>query len=42
MFLTDIVLIAVVLSLSSGVSARLLNVRHPAPHLIGKHPVNPS
>lgn len=35
MFLTDIVLIAVVLSLSSGVSARLLNVRHPAPHLIG-------
>lgn len=35
MFLTDIVLMAIVLSLSSGVSARLLNVRHPAPYLIG-------
>lgn len=35
MFLTDIVLMATVLGLSSGFGVRLLNVRQPSPHLVG-------
>lgn len=35
MFLTDVVLLAAVLGLSSGIGLRLLNVRQPAPHVVG-------